>query len=125
MKIDVLPGLAALDEGRWNALLDRSRLPSLFLTWQWQTEWSRAFAVDRPQQILPATDADGSLAGVLPLYEDEPGRQRILLGIVGNAQRSLKFDLRLCLCVNLGEPEDKGVAFQCDHYLSPSLLPPH
>ena len=81
MKIDALPGLAALDEGRWNGLLDRSRLPSLFLTWQWQTEWSRAFAADRPQQILTATDADGSLAGVLPLYEDAPGRQRIIGGV--------------------------------------------
>jgi CelD/BcsL family acetyltransferase involved in cellulose biosynthesis len=81
VKIDALPGLAALDEGRWNALLDRSRLPSLFLTWQWQTEWSRAFAADRPQQILTATDADGSLAGVLPLYEDAPGRQRIIGGV--------------------------------------------
>ena len=81
MKIDALPGLAALDEGRWNALLDRSRLPSLFLTWQWQTEWSRAFAADHPQQILTATDADGSLVGVLPLYEDGPGRQRIIGGV--------------------------------------------
>ena len=81
MKIDVLPGLAALDEARWAALLDRSRLPTIFLTWQWQTEWSLAFASDRPQQILTATDADGSLAGVLPLYEDGPGRQRIVGGV--------------------------------------------
>jgi CelD/BcsL family acetyltransferase involved in cellulose biosynthesis len=81
MKIEALPGCAALDEARWNALLDRARLPSLFLTWQWQTEWSRAFAADRPQQILAATDADGTLAGVLPLYEDGPGRQRILGGV--------------------------------------------
>lgn len=81
MKIEALPGCAALDEGRWNALLDRARLPSLFLTWQWQTEWSGAFAADRPQQILVATDADGTLAGVLPLYEDGPGRQRILGGV--------------------------------------------
>lgn len=81
MKIDVLPGLAALDEARWAALLDRSRLPTIFLTWQWQTEWSQAFASDRPQQILTATDADGALAGVLPLYEDGPGRQRIVGGV--------------------------------------------
>ena len=81
MKVDALPGLSSLDEARWNALLDRSRLPSLFLTWQWQTEWSRAFAADRPQQILAATDADGTLAGVLPLYEDGPGRHRILGGV--------------------------------------------
>ena len=81
MKIDALPGLAALDEGRWNGLLDRSRLPSLFLTWQWQTEWSQAFAADRAQQILTATDPDGSLVGALPLYEDGPGRHRIIGGV--------------------------------------------
>jgi len=81
VKIDALPGLAALDEGRWNTLLERSRLPSIFLTWQWQTEWSRAFAADRPQQILTATDDDGSLVGVLPLYEDGPARQRIIGGV--------------------------------------------
>jgi CelD/BcsL family acetyltransferase involved in cellulose biosynthesis len=81
MKIDALPGLSALDEAHWNALLDRSRLPSLFLTWQWQTEWCRAFAADRPQQVLTATDAAGALAGVLPLYEDGPGRQRIIGGV--------------------------------------------
>jgi CelD/BcsL family acetyltransferase involved in cellulose biosynthesis len=81
MKIDVLPGLEALDEARWNALLDRSRLPSVFLTWQWQTEWSRAFATDRPLQILAVTGADGAPAGLLPLYEDAPGRLRIIGGV--------------------------------------------
>jgi CelD/BcsL family acetyltransferase involved in cellulose biosynthesis len=81
VKIDVLPDLAGLDQTRWNALLDRVRLPSLFLTWQWQSAWSRAFATDRPLQILAATDADGALAGLLPLYEDAPGRRRIIGGV--------------------------------------------
>jgi CelD/BcsL family acetyltransferase involved in cellulose biosynthesis len=81
VKIDALPGLAAVGEARWSALLARTRLPSLFLTWPWQSEWSRAFAADRPQQVLAATDADGSLVGALPLYEDGPGRQRIVGGV--------------------------------------------
>ena len=81
MKVEVHPDLRALDEARWNGLLDRSRLPSVFLSWQWQTEWSRAFAVERPIQILAATDAAGTLAGLLPLYEDGPERQRILGGV--------------------------------------------
>ena len=81
MKVEVLPGLGGLDEARWSALHDRARLPSIFLTWQWQTEWSRAFAADRAQHVLTATDADGSLAGVLPMYEDGPGRQRIIGGV--------------------------------------------
>ncbi|HUM15601.1 MAG TPA: GNAT family N-acetyltransferase [Candidatus Nitrosotalea sp.] len=81
LKVDVLPDLAVLDEARWNALLDSSRLPSVFLTWQWQTEWSQAFAADRPLQILTATCTDGTLAGLLPLYEEVPGRLRIIGGV--------------------------------------------
>ena len=81
MKIEVHPDLHAFDEARWNGLLDRSRLPSVFLTWQWQTEWSQAFTAERPIQILAATDAAGTLAGLLPLYEDGPERQRILGGV--------------------------------------------
>jgi CelD/BcsL family acetyltransferase involved in cellulose biosynthesis len=80
MKIDVLPSLAGLDETRWNGLLDRSRLPAVFQTWQWQTEWNQAFAIDQPRQILTATSTDGALVGILPLYEDAPGRLRILGG---------------------------------------------
>lgn len=81
MKIEVHPDLHAFDEARWNGLLDRSRLPAVFLTWQWQTEWSQAFTAERPIQILAATDAAGTLAGLLPLYEDGPERQRILGGV--------------------------------------------
>ena len=81
MKIEVHPDLHAFDEARWNGLLARSRLPAVFLTWQWQTEWSQAFTVERPIQILAATDAAGTLAGLLPLYEDGPERQRILGGV--------------------------------------------
>jgi len=81
MKIEVHPDLHAFDEARWNGLLDRSRRPAVFLTWQWQTEWSQAFAAERPIQILAATDAAGTLTGLLPLYEDGPERQRILGGV--------------------------------------------
>ena len=81
MKIEVHPDLHALDEARWNGLLDRVRLPSVFLTWQWQTEWAAAFATDRPKQILAVRDGAGELAGLLPLYEDAPGRQRIVGGV--------------------------------------------
>ncbi|HKW93008.1 MAG TPA: GNAT family N-acetyltransferase [Methylomirabilota bacterium] len=81
MKIDALPGFATLDEARWNGLLERSRLPAVFLTWQWQTEWSEAFAPAGTLQILTATADAGALTGVLPLYEDVPGRRRIIGGV--------------------------------------------
>ncbi len=81
MKVDVLSALSALDEASWNDLVDASRLPSAFLTWQWQTEWSQAFVADRPRQVLSVTSTDGALAGLLPLYEDSPGRLRIIGGV--------------------------------------------
>jgi len=80
MKVDVLPALAGLDEPSWNGLLERSARPSVFLTWQWQNEWARAFAADHHLSLLAVRDADGSLAGLLPLYEDTPDRLRILGG---------------------------------------------
>jgi CelD/BcsL family acetyltransferase involved in cellulose biosynthesis len=81
MKIEAHPDLHGLDEAGWNGLLDRSRLPSVFLTWQWQAEWVAAFATDRPKQILAVKDGAGELAGLLPLYEDTPGRWRIVGGV--------------------------------------------
>lgn len=81
MKVDVLPALTGLDEASWNGLLDRSVAPSVFLTWTWQTEWARAFAPDHRLQILAVTGDDGSLAGLLPLYEDGPERLRVLGGV--------------------------------------------
>lgn len=81
MKIDALAGWAGLDEKRWNALLDRSKLPSVFLTWHWQTQWVRAFAHEEQLRLLSVTDEDGSLAGLLPLYEERPGRCRFLGGV--------------------------------------------
>jgi len=81
MKVDALPGFTGLDETRWNGLLDRSQFPSVFLTWQWQTEWARAFAARRSLQLLTVTDEEGSLIGLLPLYEERPGQLRIVGGV--------------------------------------------
>lgn len=81
MKVDVLPGFEGLDERCWNGLLDGARLPSVFLTWQWQTAWAGAFAAGRALQLLLVSDEAGTPAGLLPLYEEAPGRQRILGGV--------------------------------------------
>ncbi len=81
MKVDALPGWDGLDEQRWNGLLDRSKLPSVFLTWQWQTQWAQAFAAERLLHLLSVTDDDGSLGGLLALHEEEPGRLRLLGGV--------------------------------------------
>ena len=80
MKIQTLPGLEALDAGRWNTLLALSAQPSVFMTWQWQGAWLRAFG-GRPRQLLSASDATESLVAVLPLHEAAPGLWRIVGGV--------------------------------------------
>jgi len=81
MKIDVLTGWSGLDDSLWNGLLEQAKVPSVFLSWQWQTHWARAFAADHAIQLLTATDEDGRLRGILPLYEAEPARLRLLGGV--------------------------------------------
>ena len=81
MKVDVLSGWPCLDEKSWNALVSGSMLPSVFMTWQWQREWARAFTAERPLQLLTVCDDDGALCGLLPLYEETPERHRILGGV--------------------------------------------
>jgi CelD/BcsL family acetyltransferase involved in cellulose biosynthesis len=81
MKVEVLSALAGVGEADWNRLLERSAAPSIFLTWQWQTEWARAFAPDAPLRILTVRGPDGGLVGLLPLYEDGDDRLRVLGGV--------------------------------------------
>lgn len=81
MKIEALPGFESLDEGRWNALLGLTRLPSVFLSWQWQTAWARAFLEARPLHLLRVSDDAGLLAGLLPLYDEAVGLRRFIGGV--------------------------------------------
>ena len=93
MKVEPLAGFGALDESRWNALLDRAQHPSLFLTWQWQTAWTRAFLGGRPLQLLTVSDDAGALAGILPLYEEGSGVRRFIGGpLEPSFQRDLATD---------------------------------
>jgi CelD/BcsL family acetyltransferase involved in cellulose biosynthesis len=81
VKIETLPDLESVEPARWNGLLAESRSHSVFLTSQWQGEWLRAFGSGRPVRVLAATDATETLAGLLPLYEEEPGLWRIVGGV--------------------------------------------
>ena len=81
MKVEALPGFESLDEGRWNGLLAQARYPSVFLSWQWQTAWARAFLAGRPLHLLRVTDDAGTLAGVLPLYDESAGSRRFVGGV--------------------------------------------
>src|SRR6266478_2849718 len=81
MKVEALPGFEGLDEARWNGLLGQARLPSVFLTWQWQTSWAAAFLGGRPLHLLRITDDAGTLTGLLPLYDETPGERRLVGGV--------------------------------------------
>src|SRR5262249_36259115 len=81
MKGETLTGFEAGGESRWDGLLERAQHPWPFLTWQWQTAWSRAFMGGRPVQLLEVSDDAGALAGILPLYEETPGVHRLVGGV--------------------------------------------
>jgi len=77
MKVQARPGFDAFAEGPWNALVSRAAAPSVFLTWQWQIGWARAFAAECPLRVLSVYDDAGpggdELVGLLPLFEETPG----------------------------------------------------
>ena len=81
MKVEALPGFESVDEARWNGLLAQARQPSVFLSWQWQTAWARAFLAERPLHLLRVSDDAGTLAGLLPLYDESAGLRRFVGGV--------------------------------------------
>ena len=81
MKVESLDRFDLLDEGTWNSLLARAAAPVLFLTWQWQEHWWRAFGDGRPLRLLRVSDSSGQLMGLLPLYAESGGTLRIVGGV--------------------------------------------
>jgi CelD/BcsL family acetyltransferase involved in cellulose biosynthesis len=83
MRVEHVSSWAAVKPGEsgWNALLARSRTAVPFLTWQFQTAWTRAFAADR-LRLLGVQDSAGEWVGALPLFEspDEAGPVLRLVG---------------------------------------------
>lgn len=70
-------GFAALRD-EWNALLQRSRFDTIFLTWEWQSTWWQHLGVPRGPLYLAAVRDAGRLIGILPLYGSQQGRYRTL-----------------------------------------------
>lgn len=81
MKTEILEGLDAVGPAAWQALHAASALRSPFLSWIWQSEWTRAFAPNARLEIRRVTDQAGRLLGLLPLYEAEPGVLRLIGGV--------------------------------------------
>ncbi len=55
-------------ESEWDALLLRSRAPSIFLTWAWISAWRSAISDAVPPYAVIVRESSGTLAGVAPLY---------------------------------------------------------
>jgi len=54
---------------QWNNLLERSAADRLFLSWEWLASWWQTFADSSMQlKVFAATDSDGKLLGLAPLY---------------------------------------------------------
>ena len=66
MKVESLSGFEGLDAPRWNALVAGSSLPSVFLSWQWQTAWARAFLGGRAIGLLAVSGDSRAPAGPPP-----------------------------------------------------------
>ena len=81
MKVESLDRFDLLDATTWNGLLARTAAPVLFLTWQWQEHWWRAFGDGRLLRLLRVSDSSGQLMGLLPLYAESGGTLRIVGGV--------------------------------------------
>ena len=80
MKVALHHRLEAVGRTAWEGLRARSRHRSPYLSWTWQMEWAHAFAADRRIDVRTVHGTDGSLVGVLPLFDAGGGVQRIIGG---------------------------------------------
>jgi CelD/BcsL family acetyltransferase involved in cellulose biosynthesis len=69
VRVDVVDdpaGFARL-EAEWNALLDASPDPNVFLTWEWVSIWWAVYGGRSRLHVLVARDGEGRLQGIAPL----------------------------------------------------------
>lgn len=85
VEIRIVDNMQAWTELRqpWNDLVTASVYPNVFATWEWQTEWWKAFAADNRLRILVA-EHEGHLVGLLPLFaKPQTWHQRDSMRLVG------------------------------------------
>jgi CelD/BcsL family acetyltransferase involved in cellulose biosynthesis len=71
MKIDLLTDASAFEKlhAEWNDLLNRSVSNTLFLTWEWQSTWWEHLGAGE-LRIITVREEDGTLIGIVPLFEE-------------------------------------------------------
>ena len=70
MKHQILDNWAAVNAlaPEWNALLERSRANTIFLTWEWIAAWRETAGRDAQPFVVALRDDDGALVGLAPFY---------------------------------------------------------
>ncbi len=70
MKIEVIDSYEGREDlhREWDALEAHGNVPGVFLTWDWQTIWSRYFGKDASLRLVLIRDDSDKLRGVAPLY---------------------------------------------------------
>lgn len=66
-RVTTLDGLRAL-QADWNALLQRSRANTVFLTWEWLSAWWSAYGTGKNLLLLAAYDEQHVCQGIAPCY---------------------------------------------------------
>jgi hypothetical protein len=70
MKHQILDNWAAVNAlaPEWNALLERSRANTIFLTWEWIAAWRETAGRDAQPFVVALRDDEGALVGIAPFY---------------------------------------------------------
>ena len=75
--VDTWAGVDALAP-EWNALLERSRANTIFLTWEWIQAWRATAGADAQPYVVMARDGEGTLVGVAPFYRTKLSLMNVL-----------------------------------------------
>ena len=107
----------------WNTLLKRSSSDPLFLSWEWMHTWWNAFAdPDMQLYLLTATNQEGDLIGIAPLYSTKAKTKKFIvtrrLEFIGNRWRG-QATMRTELLEFIAEkPKSKEITKAFFNYLS-------
>jgi len=77
----------ALEPG-WNALLHGAAFPSVFLSWEWLSNWWRVYGAGCELRVLVARDG-GRIRGIAPLMIETNGNRSRRLLLIGQTSDTL------------------------------------
>jgi len=81
LEVQTDPNCFGTLQSEWDALLSRSAVNEIFLTYDWQTTWWEAYHPGELRLIM-ARAADGELIGIAPWFVEQPSRTMRTIGCV-------------------------------------------